>query len=426
MSASLVERTATRTSASAIDEIEAWVHELTERNREIHERDAVNLDPATNTMNPRAEALLASGLGSRPSLGYPGAKYEAGLEAIEQIEIIAAELVAEVFDADHVEIRLPSGAIANLCAFMAAARPGDSVIVPPATIGGHITHNESGAAGLYGLQIHQAPVDPDRYTVDTAALATLAASVRPAVISVGGSLNLFPHPVRQIRSIADTVGAIVLFDAAHLSGLIAGRAWPNPLAEGAHMMTMSTYKSLGGPPAGVLVTNDDTIARRVEAIAYPGLTANFDVAKSAALAVTLLDWIECGTDYASTMIANARTLARRLSAMRVTVHAAAQEATRSHAFAIDARSYGGGSALARRLRDANLLTSAIGLPGDSDGGLRIGTNEITRWGAEPDDMTTLAELLCEALAGSPRVVADDVTSWRRSLPGLRFIRHAAP
>ena len=96
-------------------------------------------------MNPRAEAALASGLGSRPSLGYPGDKYEMGLESIEKIEVIAAELAAEVFGARYAEIRVPSGAIANLYAFMATAKPGDRIIAPPGSIGGHVTHHQPGA-----------------------------------------------------------------------------------------------------------------------------------------------------------------------------------------------------------------------------------------------------------------------------------------
>jgi len=87
--------------------------------------------------------------------------------------------------------------------------------------------------------------------------------------------------VRELRAVADEVGATLLFDGAHLAGLIAGHAWPNPLAEGAHLLTMSTYKSLGGPPSGLVLTNDADIAARLDAIAFPGLTANFDAAKAA-------------------------------------------------------------------------------------------------------------------------------------------------
>ncbi len=124
---------------------------LITRNREIHEDECFNLNPATNVMNPKAERALASGLGSRPSLGYPGDKYEMGLEAIEEIEVICAELCAEVFHAKYAEIRVASGALSNLYAFMATCQPGDAIIVPPASIGGHVTHHQSGCAGLYGL-----------------------------------------------------------------------------------------------------------------------------------------------------------------------------------------------------------------------------------------------------------------------------------
>ena len=115
------------------------IETLIERNRQIHEVECINLNPATNVMNPRAEAALSAGLGSRPSLGYAGAKYEMGLEAIEEIEVIAADLACRVFDAKFAEIRVGSGALANLYAFMATCKPGDSIIVPPATVGGHIT-----------------------------------------------------------------------------------------------------------------------------------------------------------------------------------------------------------------------------------------------------------------------------------------------
>ena len=179
-------------------------------------------------MNPQAETLLSSGIGSRPSLGYPGDKYEMGLEAIEEIEVICAQLCAEIFDAQFVEIRVPSGAIANLYGFMAVCSPGDTIIVPPASIGGHVTHHGAGCAGLYKLNIIEAPVNGDGYTVDIDALRSLARAEQPKLITIGGSLNLFEHPVAEIRAIADEVGAKVMFDAAHQCGLIAGKAWKNP------------------------------------------------------------------------------------------------------------------------------------------------------------------------------------------------------
>ena len=239
--------------------------------------------------------------------------------------------------------------------FMALAKPGDAIIVPPASIGGHVTHHGAGCAGLFGLTIHEAPVDADGYSVDVAGLRALAEQVRPRIITLGQSLNLFPHPVADVRAIADAVGAHLMFDAAHQCGMIAGGAWPNPIAQGAHVMTMSTYKSLGGPAGGLIVINDADVAQRLEAVAFPGLTANFDVSKTAALGVTLQDWRDHGAEYATAMIDLAQALAQAAMAEGLPVYAADRGATQSHQFALDARQLGGGQTAARRLERAGAL-----------------------------------------------------------------------
>ena len=405
------------------------VEALAQANRRIHEAECFNLNPATNVLNPRAEAILGAGIGSRPSLGYPGDKYEMGLEAIEEIEIIAAELAAEVFDADFAEIRVASGALANLYGFMALAKPGDAIIAPPATIGGHVTHHDAGCAGLYGLAIHEAPVAADGYSVDVEKLSALARDVRPKIITIGGSLNLFPHPVAEIRAIADEVGAKVLFDAAHQCGIIAGGAWPNPLNEGAHLMTMSTYKSLGGPAGGLIVTRDAEIAERLDAIAFPGLTANFDAAKSAALAITMADWKVCGPAYAARMIDLSKSLAAALKAAQLPVFETEEGATASHQFAIEAARWGGGQAASKHLRRAGFLACGIGLPiapvaGDMNG-LRIGTPELARWGVGEEDIPEIAELIVRALASdAPEALASETAALRARFDRIHFTAEA--
>ena len=412
-----------QTAAASPADLMTRIRDLAEENRRIHEVECFNLNPATNVMNPRAEALLASGIGSRPSLGYPGDKYEMGLEAIEEIEVIAAQLCADVFDARYAEIRVPSGAIANLYAFMATCRPGDTVIVPPATIGGHVTHHGAGCAGLYGLNIVEAPVAADGYTVDVDGLRDLARKRLPRMITIGGSLNLFEHPVADIRAIADEVGAHVLFDAAHQCGIIAGKAWANPLQEGAHLMTMSTYKSLGGPAGGLIVSNDADIAKRLDAIAFPGMTANFDAAKSAALAVTMLDWQAHGQVYAAAMIDLSSALAEALAGLGMPVFSGPEGATNSHQFAIEAARFGGGQAASKQLRKAGFLACGIGLPvapveGDMNG-LRIGTPELARWGVTVGDAGRLAGLIVQGLEGAD--VLDEVSTWRRSFDRLHYV-----
>jgi len=407
------------TTRALADHVDA----LAAENVRLHDVECVNLNPATNVMNPRAEALLSAGLGSRPSLGHAGEKYEMGLEAIEQIEVLAAALACRVMGARFAEIRVASGALANLYVFMATCRPGDAIVVPPPTIGGHATHQTAGAAGLYGLDIHHAPVDPERYTVDVDGLAELVARVRPKLVTIGASLNLLPHPVAEVAEVAHAAEAKLMFDAAHACGMLAGGVWLNPLAAGADAMTMSTYKSLGGPAGGLVLTDDAELAARIDAIAYPGLTANFDVAKSAALAVTLLDWLDHGAAYAAEMAASAAALAEALAGSGIEPYTvktnSGPAATTSHQFAIRAERWGGGHATAVHLRRANLLTCAIGLP-DADG-LRIGTPEAVRRGMTAADMPELGELLSRALTGDPAGVAGDVSAFRRRFGAMAFV-----
>jgi len=191
-------------------------------------------------------------------------------------------------------------------------------------------------------------------------------------------------------------------------------------------MTMSTYKSLGGPAGGLIVTDDADLAQSLDAIAYPGLTANFDAGKTAALAITLADWEAVGHDYAQAMIENAQSLAVALIALDVPVFAADRGATQSHQFAVLAQQYGGGQTASHRLRRANLLACGIGLPaapveGDVNG-LRIGTPELTRLGMRPTDMPDLASFIARGLDPSldPAAVAPEVTEWRQQFGGIHF------
>ena len=422
----LITRIASQVDTKAGADVQKWIEELAQENHRLHDIEGINLNPATNILNPRAEKLLSSGMGSRASLGHPGDKYETGLGAIEQIEIITQELACEVFGSTYAEFRVPSGAIANLYAFMATTEPHDTIIAPPASIGGHVTHHKGGSAGLYRLNTISAPVDQTGYTIDIDALRKLAHEVKPKLITVGGSLNLFHHPIAQVRAIADEVGAKVLFDAAHLCGMIAGKVWPQPLVEGAHLMTFSTYKSLGGPAGGLIVTNDDEIAHKLDSIAYPGLTANFDAAKTAALGITLQDWKSVGRDYAQMMVKTSQALAQHLQNLGVNIFAADKGFTTSHQFAILAAPYGGGQTAARRMGEAGLLACGIGLPieqveGDLNG-LRIGTPEIVRIGMKVEHMQDLAGFIARSLdtSAEPKSIQRDITEWRKQFSGVHY------
>ena len=219
----------------------------------------------------------------------------------------------------------------------------------------------------------------------------MATEIKPKLLIVAGSMCLFPYNVRGVRTIADKIGATVLYDAAHMGGMIVGGAFQDPLREGAHMMTGSTYKSFGGPPSGVVVSNDEALAAKIDAIAYPGLTANFDMSKTAALAISVMDLLEFGEAYANMCIANAQALANALSSGGVDVFTVPGKGfTASHHVAVQANKYGGGDAACKRLERANIIATGIGLPGAVVQGdynaIRLGTQEITRWGMTTTDM----------------------------------------
>jgi glycine hydroxymethyltransferase len=241
---------------------------------------------------------------------------------------------------------------------------------------------------------------------------------------------LFPYDVAGVRAIADGVGAAVLYDAAHMGGIIAGGRFQAPLAEGAHLMTGSTYKSFGGPASGMILTNDSLLAERLDAIAYPGLTANFDLARQAALGLAVLDLLAFGASYADACIANAVTLADALTERGVAVHRPSGRggaATSSQHVAIDARGYGGGDAASKQLEPANLLCSSIGLPlpgwPAADAGLRLGTQELTRRGMGSAEMRHVADLMSRVLVGGvdPNVVRREVIDLRRSFTDLHYV-----
>jgi len=393
------------------------------------DRECVSLYAGTNIPNPRVTRCQAASVGSRPSLGYPGDKYETGLGHAEQIEILAVEILRRIFDCRFVEYRVGSGSLANLYAYMACTRPGDRIMALPDEAAGHVTHRQAGAAGLYGLEVHDVPWDGSRMNIDLAALERDAERIRPRLIIIGASLALFPYPVRAVRQIAEAVGAYLMFDAAHLSGIIAGGAFQRPLAEGAHVMTCSTYKSFGGPAGGLVLTDAPDLAERLDRIAYPGLTANFDLGRTAALVVAAADILEFGRAYAQTCIDNAQALARELAAGGCPVVGAdGCGFTESHLVAVRAASFGGGTTASRHLEGANILTSGIGIPGAAVtgdfNGLRLGTQEITRWGMTPSDMRALARLMCRVMIDheAPARVQPDVVAFRQGFQNLHFMR----
>lgn len=419
-----------RFNALSLDDLDKEAHRLIAAHEQLVDRDCINLYAGTNIPNPRGSALLGSTIGSRPNLGHPGAKYNKGMGNADQLEVMLSTLLKRLFNARFAEHRVGSGSLANLYVYMATCQPGDSIMAFSDAAAGHPTHHAIGAAGLYGLKVHDVPFDTARMDVDVDGLRTAAKRIRPRLIIVAGSMCLFPYNLRAVRAIADEIGAYILYDAAHMGGLIAGGAFQQPLADGADLMTGSTYKSFGGPPSGMVLTNSPELAARLDRIAFPGLTANFDLGRTAAMIVAVLDLLEHGPAYARTCIDNAQALAGAMDAAGIKVFKPASRDgfTQSQHVALEAACYGGGNALSARIEPANILFTSIGLPlpaVDNDAnGIRIGTQEVTRWGMQPADMKIIAELTARVLVKNEDAasVKADVIAFRRRFQDIHFIR----
>jgi glycine hydroxymethyltransferase len=385
-----------------------------EHTRRIEE-DALLLYAGGNVPGSPLDFPILSG---QPSMGYPGDKYQAGLDRLDVIEVTVSRLVAGVMEARFAEVRPTSATLANLAVYTALARPGDTIAVLPDWAGGHLSHHEVGAAGVRGLRVVGLPYDPDELDVDLQRLPAFLERERPVLVVVGASLMLRPHRLEAIADHVHAGGSYLLYDASHVAGLIAEGRFQAPLREGADVMTFSTYKSFGGPPGGVIVADDAVLMERIAPAVYPGLTANYDIARLLPLGAAAVERGESAGAYADACIANAGALAQSLAAEGLAVLGARHGYTSSHHVGVDVRELGGGTVAVRRLAEVNVLLSEIGCPDGSDpsGAIRIGTQSITRQGFAPADMPAVATAIAHGLREPTPELRAEVAAIRRRHP----------
>ncbi|MQY02883.1 beta-eliminating lyase-related protein [Actinomadura macrotermitis] len=383
--------------------------------------EGIVLYAGTNVMSTAARAVVDPVVGGRPSMGWPGEKYQSGLDHLDTLEVLAPTLVARMLGCRFAEVRCHSATMANLAVYTALTEPGDTIAVLPERAGGHTSHHAVGAPGVRGLRVVDLPYDAAAHDVDLAALGPFLERERPRLVVIGASLLLFPHDVAAIAAAVHAAGALLLYDASHMAGLVAAGRFQRPLAEGADVLTFSTYKSFGGPPGGVIATDDAALAERLSTAVFPGLTANYDASRLAPLAITAAEVMADGGGYADRCVAAARTLAAALAAEGFTLAGAGRGFTESHHLAVDAAALGGGRAAMDRLAAAGIYLSAIGLPwqapGEPDRGLRIGTQEVVRRGFGPDDLRRTAALMGDVLlrGAAPGPIRKSAVHLRREI-----------
>jgi glycine hydroxymethyltransferase len=356
---------------------------------------------------------ISSDFVHRYAEGPPGARIYAGCRYMDEVESVAVETAKELFDAEFADVRPISGLIANLSVYIALTSPGDTILSLPVVYGGHISSagkEENGSAWMvHGLGTESFVFDAENLNIDPdkskKKLEKLVGEGRkPKVATFGASLFLFPHPVREMADSLHAIDSVILYDAAHVAGLIAGGRFQNPMREGADLMTFSTHKTLFGPQGGAIVGKEkfkEDISKGI----FPGLTSNHHPNLVAGKALAFSELAEFGRAYAVAVIENAKALATRLSELGERVLGEKLGFTESHQLALDVSRYGGGVAAEKLLESYNILCNRQSIPGADDKipqAVRLGTAELTRTGMNKSDMIEVAEIIHLALRKDDR------------------------
>lgn len=386
-----------------------------------------------NCMSPLARQLLVSDFVDRYAEGHPGKRYYQGLPFIDEVERRCNELARKLFRANQVDVRCISGTQANIAAFFALAQPGDTIAAIHTAQGGHISHAKMGAVGLRGFNLVHYPFDEAQMTIDAPLAAKLIRQEKPKACLVGNSLFLFPIDVRTISEAAHEVGARVMYDGAHVLGLIAGKQFQDPLREGADVLTGSTHKTLPGPPGGIVATDlpdqpeeQAKFKKKLDSAVFPGTVSSHHLHHVAAKAVAFAEALDFGEAYARQTIANAKALGQALHELGFKVLAEHRGFTASHQVAVDVRAQGGGRRAAELLERCGVVCNMNMIPGDQKAmdpsGIRLGAQELTRLGMKERDMRDVAAVFEAALmkGEAPEKAAARAADLRGRFAGVHY------
>jgi glycine hydroxymethyltransferase len=401
------------------------IADLVARHKSYRDR-TLNLIASENVMSPWVEGSIELSLGHRYGdyVGTdPSARKYTGNRYLSELDLAARDALQTLFACRHADVRPLSGHVAGVAVLLACCEPGDTVLELDSTSGGHRLARKLNEASLCPLRVESLPLDPVAYNIDVDRTVALIREQQPRVVILGSSLFLFPHPILPLAEAVATYGGILQFDASHVLGLIAGGAYPNPLSEGAHVITSSTHKTFAGPQGGLLLTNDTELFERIGPAIYPAIVTNHHLHRLPALAAVAAEWAAFGREHAAAVVTNARALAAALVAEGLPVVGAVLGYTATHTVLIASSE---AAAVAGRLEAADILTSPVGLPAELGGGcLRLGVQEITRRGFSAGDAPAVAKLIAAGWKGERPVgeIAADVAvlsarwqDWRFTWP----------
>ena len=379
------------------------------RDRQNH---TLQLIASENFTSPAVLEATGSVLTNKYSEGYPGKRYYGGNEVVDRAEDLARDRVKALFGAEHANVQPHSGANANMAVYLGLLKPGDTVLGLRLDQGGHLTHGSPVNASGILYRFVSYGVTPSDERIDFDQVRDLALEHRPKMIVAGATAyprTIDPAPFREI---ADEVGALFMFDAAHIAGLIAGGVHPNPVGV-ADIVTFTTHKTLRGPRGGCILSTAEHAAAIDKAV-FPGLQGGPLDHVIAAKAVAFREAAQPEfSDYAAAVVANAAVLAEALAGHGLRL---VSGGTDNHLMLVDLRSFDpelSGKKARLALDRAGISLNENTVPDDPrppyiTSGLRIGTPAITTQGMGPDEMREIADRIHHVLVnrGDETVIAD--------------------
>ncbi len=360
------------------------------------QRDKIELIASENIVSEAVLEAAGSVLTNKYAEGYPGKRYYGGCEYVDIVEQLAIDRAKELFGAKFANVQPHSGAQANTAVYFAILKPGDKILGMDLSHGGHLTHgmklNVSGKT--YESDFYQ--VNKETGELDYEEVRKKALEFRPNVIVAGASAYPRIIDFKKFREIADEVGAYLFVDMAHIAGLVAAGLHPNPVPY-AHIVTTTTHKTLRGPRGGIILTNDEELAKKINSAVFPGQQGGPLMHIIAAKAVAFKEALSPEfREYANQIVKNAKALSEALLARNVNL---VSGGTDNHLMLIDLRGTGiTGKELQLRLDDCNITANKNTIPFDPEkpfitSGVRIGTPAVTTRGMKEDDMVEIADLI---------------------------------
>ncbi len=370
-----------------------------ELGRQQHE---IELIASENIVSKAVLEAQGSVLTNKYAEGYPGRRYYGGCQYVDIVEILAIERVTRLFDCKFANVQPNSGSQANQAVFLALLQPGDTFLGLDLACGGHLTHGSP--VNLSGKWFKPIPysVTQDTQRIDMDAVAKLAEEHKPKLILAGGSGYPRFWDFARFREIADSVGAYFFVDMAHFAGLVAGGVHPSPFPH-AHVVTSTTHKTLRGPRGGLVLTNDEAIAKKINSAVFPGLQGGPLMHVIAGKAVAFGEALQPSFKlYAQQVVANAKALAETLQASGWAITSGG---TDNHLMLVDLRPQSlTGKAAEAALGRAEITVNKNGVPFDTaspmvTSGIRLGAPAGTSRGFGVAEFKKIGELIAETLSG---------------------------